>query len=192
MEWIKITEQVEPYLKQGKIDICVDLVTKELKNLPESPFHAITDYRFTNSPLDVSEYLDDFINKESKSFQIGAVYAEMNGFDVNPDLWYFDLFAYETYGGHDDYDWLSHWQSEDYESKTLTGLEDIQIIYENFEFGEYEGNKKDYSQAKNICSLLIVLYFQDLIKKSATLTAGLQEPLLATAHDYDFIFEFSK
>ncbi|NET33843.1 MAG: hypothetical protein F6K19_17790 [Cyanothece sp. SIO1E1] len=50
----------------------------------------------------------------------------MNGFDINPDRWYCDLFTYDTDGGIDDFDWLSDWQSEYYQDYTITGLEDLQ------------------------------------------------------------------
>ena len=188
MDWFELAEQIEPDMRKGDIDACMKRVAEELKKLPETPFHHAVNFRFSNKPQDIADFIADFIRKEKQRIDIKAVYAETNGFDINPDLWFFDLFAYESYGGHEDYDWLSNWQSEDYESMTLTGLEEIQTIYEKYEEGEYE---QDHTEARDLCSLLIVLYFHDLIRKSVPLIKGLNVPILATGHDYDFIYEYS-
>ena len=50
----------------------------------------------------VAKYFNKFIKQESKRFSIKAVYTETNGFDINPDKWFFDLFAFDFYGGHED------------------------------------------------------------------------------------------
>ena len=191
MSWFEIAELITPELRNGDIDTCIKRVTEELLKIPATPFHEIIKYRFTNKPEDVANYIRVFIENEKQRLDIEAIYIEMNGFDINPDLWFFDLFAFDTYGGHDDYDWLSDWKSDDHESMTLTGLEDIQTIYENYNDGAYE-DVNDCSQANDICSLLIVLHFQDLIKKSAALIENLEIPVFATAHDFDFIYEYKK
>lgn len=192
MDWFEIAVQIEPDLRKGNIDTCINRVVEELKKLPDTPFHNVINFRFSNKPHDVAEYFRKFIQKEKGRIDLKAIYTETNGFYINPDLWFFDLCAYEEYGGHDDYDWLSDWQSDDYESMTLTGLEEIQKVYKKFEDGEYEEYKDDYSGARDLCSLLIVLYFQDLIKKSAPIIGDLYVPILATSHDYDFIYEYSR
>jgi hypothetical protein len=50
----------------------------------------------------------------------------MKDFNVNPDLWYRDLFAYKSYGGHDNYnyDWLRDAPSEEFERYIVNGLEE--------------------------------------------------------------------
>jgi len=190
MIWFEIAEIIEPDLRRGDIDTCINRVTEELKKLSATPFHHVINYRFTNKPQDVAEYISQFFQKEKSRIDLKAIYTETNGFDINPDCWYFDLFAYEKYGGHDDYDWLSGWQSDDHESMILTGLEEIQKVYHNFEEGIYKEFEDDYSEARDLCSLLIVLYFQDIIKNSAPLIEDLNVPILATLHDYDFIYEY--
>ena len=50
----------------------------------------------------------------------------MSGFDINPNRWYCDLFAYTADGGYGGFDWLSDWQSEPAEEYTITGLESLQ------------------------------------------------------------------
>lgn len=64
----------------------------------------------------------------------------------------------------------------------------IARISEKDEEGEYE---QDHTEARDLCSLLIILYFHDLIRKSLPLIKGLNVPILATGYDYDFIYEYS-
>ncbi|OQX11240.1 MAG: hypothetical protein BWK80_44925 [Desulfobacteraceae bacterium IS3] len=191
MNWFEIAEQIEPELRKGNLKTCIKRVTEELKKMPKSPFHSVVNFGFTNKIRDVAEYFNNFIRKEKERIDIKAIYVEMNGFDINPELWFFDLFAYESFGGHDNYDWLEDWKSEEYESMTLTGLEAIQEVYAKYEDGEYDDDN-DFSNARDMCSLLIVLYFQDIIRQSASLIKGLKLPILVTAHEYDFIYEYRK
>jgi hypothetical protein len=42
----------------------------------------------------------------------------MNGFDINPGRWFFDVFGYNDYGGHGEYDWLVDCQPDPYDDMT--------------------------------------------------------------------------
>ena len=70
---------------------------------------------------------------------------------------------------------------------TLTGLEALQAVYDSDAF-----RNKDYQQARDFCSLLVVTKFQDLVRRSVPFMCELDAPLLATCHEYDFIAEFRK
>lgn len=115
---------------------------------------------------------------------MAAAYTEMNGFCINPDLWFCDLFAYHQYGGHDDYDWLADWQSEESGSFVIEGLEPLQAVYASDAFRD-----KRFADASMLTDLLVVIKFQDLIRRASRHMQELRFPLLATAHDYDFIYE---
>ncbi|MBF0379048.1 MAG: hypothetical protein HQK72_16445 [Desulfamplus sp.] len=192
--WFDIASKIQPYIKKGDIDSSIKIVINELKEIPDTPFHNVVNCKFRNSPEEIADYITEFIEKERERIDIKSVYIEMNDFDINPDIWFFDLFAYKIHGGHDDYDWLSNWHSDNYSSITLAGAEELQKIYENYENGKYEEeeNEEDYSNARDLASLLIVLYFQKLIKEAAALIDNLQIPILATAHGYDLIYEYDE
>jgi len=190
MNWFEIARQIEPELRKGNLNSCIMRVIEELQKLPKSPFHSVVNFRFTNKVQEVADYFTNFIRKEIERIDIKAIYVEMNGFDINPEEWFFDLFAYETYGGHEDYDWLADWKSDEYESMTLKGLEAIQEVYAKYEDGVYAEENNDFTDTRDMCSLLILLYFQDIIKQSASLIKGFKVPILVTAHDYDFIYEY--
>ena len=133
---------------------------------------------------DVAAHFDAFFRREQKRFEIAAAYTETNDFSINPGRWFFDLFAYDRYGGHDNYDWIAYWQSERFASMTLTGMEALQKVYASPAFHE-----RAYGKACSITDLLVVSRFQRLIHCSAELMSELRFPLLATSHGMDFISE---
>ena|SRR5262245_10026341 len=182
--FFKLQEELAPVLLSGDVAGCENAVATRLKELPHSPFHIVLNLSITNSPEEIASHFDGFFNKEKERFRIATAYTEMNGFDINPDRWFFDVFAYEQYGGHNDYDWLSDWQSHYYPDMTLTGLEALQEVYADDASGAVELN-----DARSLAGLLVVIKFQDLICRAAPHIRELQFSLLATAHDYDFIFE---
>ncbi len=182
--FFELLDELLPVLRAGDLPSCESRIAQELESLPESPFHVALDLKITNNPTDIAAHLGGFIEHESSRFDIAAAYTEMNGFDINPDRWYFDVFAFTTYGGRDDYDWLSDWDSERYPEMTITGLEPLQEAYKDAYHDERFGDASD------IAAILVVIKFQDLIRRSAPFIKQLQFPLLATAHDYnDFIYE---
>jgi hypothetical protein len=66
----------------------------------------------------------------------------------------------------------------------ITGLEALQEIYASDAFRD-----RRFSDACEVTCLLVVIKFQDLIRRAALHMQELRFPLLATAHDYDFIYE---
>jgi len=182
--FFELQKELMPVLRSGDTVSCERAVSERLAALPHSPFHIALDLAITNPPADVAEYFDGFFRQEDSRLKIGAAYTEMNGFDINPDRWFCDAFAFEEYGGHDDYDWLANIQSERYDDMTVTGLERLQEVYASPAFRD-----KRFTDASYISSLLVVTKFQDLIRRAAPHMRELHFPLLATAHDYDFIYE---
>lgn len=180
----ELQDQLSPILRAGDLAQCERVVAHRLSQLPRSPFHRVLDLAITTDPQDVAAGFDEFFEEVGASFKIGAAYAEMNGFDINPELWFFQPFAYEQFGGHDDYDWLADWQGEAEGGIPVEGLEPLQEVYASDAFGEAR-----FEEACSVTSLLVVIRFQDLIRRSASHMRQLRFPLLATAHDYTFIYE---
>jgi len=175
-------EQLTPQLRAGDLVGCEACAGDALRALSKSPFHIAADLAITNDPTEAAKHFDDFFRAESKRFGVRAVYTEMNGFDINPDRWYCDLFAYADDGGLDDFDWLSDWQSKPCEDYTITGLEQLQAVYASKAFQD-EANR----DACYLSSVVVVVKFQRFIQRAAERMTALRVPLYATAHDFDFI-----
>lgn len=187
MSWFEVANELLPKIRVGDTQAAITRISAELKSLPHGPFHQILQLDFANQPKDIATHFDAFLKKQKSQFTVGAVYTETNGFDINPDRWYFDVFAYREYGGYDDYDWLSNWDSGSWPDMPLIGLEPLQEVYGSMAFRD-----QSHHEASEFCSLLVVAKFQDLIRRSLSFMRMLDVPLLATSHDYDFIAELKK
>lgn len=178
-------EQLEPVLRAGNLEACEKTVVEKIRHLPRSPFDLSIEVDISNDPADAAMAFDGFLETEAKRTRIAAAYTEMNGFYINPRLWFCDFFAYTSYGGHGDYDWLSDWQSERFPSYTIRGMEVLQAVYASSAFRE-----ESFEDNERLSSLLVVIKFQKFIKRASAQMTMLRFPLLATAHDFDFIAEF--
>jgi hypothetical protein len=180
-------QQLEPFLRAGELEVCETTIIEKIRQLPRSPFDISLEIEISNDPADAAKHFDDFFDAEARRITISAAYTEMNGFDINPGLWYCDFFAYTMYGGHGDYDWLANWQSESSQHYPICGMEALQAVYASDAFGE-----KSFRDAADLSSLLVVIRFQEFIRCAAARMRLLRFPLLATAHDFDFIAEFNR
>jgi len=177
--------QLGPTLRAGDLEGCERYVVEQLRQLPRSPFDLSIEAAISNDPSDAARSIDHFIEVEAKRITIAAAYSEMNGFDINPALWFCNFFAYSSYGGNDDYDWLSDWQSSDSPRLVIRGMEGLQAV-----FASAEGRKKSLRDSQELSGLLVVIRFQQFIRKAVSEMKLLHFPLLAMAHDFDFIAEF--
>ncbi len=175
-------ERLTPQLRAGELADCESAAVNALLALPASPFHIAADLTITNDPADIARHFDRFFRAESATFDVKAVYTEMNGFDINPDRWYCDLFAYAADGGVDDFDWLSDWQSAHLEDYTINGLESLQAIYASTAFRDPTNRDASY-----MSSLVVVTKFQRFMQRASTAMIDIRAPLYVTAHDFDYI-----
>jgi hypothetical protein len=180
-----VMSELAPAVRKGDVASCETLVVEQLHSLPPSPFHVVLDLSIRNDPADAARHFDRFFESERKRFAIAAAYTEMNGFYINPGRWYCDLFAYASDGGHEDYDWLSDWQSDEFEDYTIHGLEELQAVYAG-----PPGEDRKLKTVREFCDLLVVIRFQRFIQIAAPAMKQLSFPLFVTAHDYDFIAKF--
>jgi hypothetical protein len=182
--FFQLQSDLDPILRAGDLQQCDERIADALRGLPFSPFHIALDLHFTNPPSKVAQQFDAFFNRQRGQFSIAAAYTETNGFDINPKRWYFDFFAYDAYGGTDDFDWLSDWTSGSWPEMTLTGMEALQAVY-----ASNASRDRSMSDARYVTSLLVVSRFQLLIAQAASLMRELHFPLLSTGHDFEYIAE---
>src|SRR5262249_39046091 len=146
---------------------------------------------FSNKPKSVLSAINEFIDACSKEFSIKAVYLEMNGFDINPDRWYFDFFGYTKYGADpQNLEWLCEWKSPHWPQVTLRGLEAVQTDFDWYHAEEIWEDKR-LERAYDLAVLLVMCKFVSLIE--STLAAGPRSrpiPVLATAHEFDIVARF--
>lgn len=175
-----------PALKSGDLDNCSDRLERELRKREETPFHAILDLSISNSPRSVSAHFGHFFERESARFKIAAAYTELNDFNINPNRWYCDTFAFDFDGGNQDYDWLADWRSEVAPGYEITGLEPLQSIFAGSDFHDLRSD-----DARTLCEILVVVKFQKFMQDGFSYMKC-DFPLYVSAHDYDFIAKLQR
>ena len=155
------------------------------------PFSGLVGHSFSNSSDSIIAELNRFISHCETTFRIDSLYLEMNGFDINPDRWYVDFFGYDHYSTvEDDLDWLCDWQSPDFPSMTLIGLEDVQRDFDCYHEKRMYKDKSYKALYETACNLVMskfVLLIEDTLR-SRNLVKPI--PVLATAHDFEPLGRF--
>lgn len=188
---VDLWQSVDTYLRANDIAGAASHLESLLRSEGSDRFTSLADTTFTNPAASVHKHINAFLTACSSQFELRAAYLEMNGFDINYDRWYFDSFGYADFSDDpDDVDWLCNWNSPDWETFTLTGLEQTQD-----DFRWYMENKvwerKTHETAKDIAVLLVMVRFLQLVQSalsSGSLAASV--PILATAHDFDMFGRF--
>jgi len=206
----ELADKLADLLKENKLETAIETAESELRKIPNTEFHKVLDRDLLDLTKELSEFLyafyvsaNEFYNKKKKglfkrkassddSKKLKSIYSEMNGFTINYDLWFINLFAYNINNDLDDLDWLADYDYVFEYAMTIIGFEDLQDVFKNFmESEEKTQNQKD---AFDICELIIVLRLQQLFKNayeenSDRTDSWSQIPILVTAHDYEMIYK---
>ena len=201
----ELTDKLYVLLESKKLDEAISLAEKELKEIPTTDFHKILGRNLLHMTFSLTNYVKEFekstivVLKKKQGFiknlfgsgeviKPVAYYCEMNGFTINYDRWFIDLFSFENYS-LTDWDWLSDFYDSTVNDLTITGFEDnqkvFQDVHENDRFEE-----QNIQKAYEVCELLVILRLQELFKETYNNTKydWSNIPMFVTAHDYDLIY----
>jgi len=202
----ELADKLYGLLESKKLDEAIALAEKKLIEIPTTDFHKILGRNLLHLTSGLASYIKAFENstkgvlKKKQGFvknifgsgreiKPAAYYCELNGFAINYDRWYINLFSFENYS-LTDWDWLSDFYDSASDDLTITGFEDIrkvfQDVHENNRFEELNIKK-----AYEVCELLVILRLQELSREVYKTNKGDWDniPMFVTAHDYDLIFK---
>jgi hypothetical protein len=189
---VRLWNKVDRKFRESDIDGAVRSLETKLAKEPVDRFKGLVNAEFDNTSTSVLSAINRFIRACDKRFEVKAVYLEMNGFDINPDRWYFDFFGYAADGGDPrKSDWLCDFQPVPFRDVTLKGMEAIQAEFAWYHDNEIYNDKR-YTRAYELSVLLVMTKFVALVQ-SALRSSKLAKPIpvLATAHDFDIIARFT-
>jgi hypothetical protein len=178
----RIGLKIQPLLESQQLAEVEQVLLEWLADEPASPYHIIRELQITTPLQDVASYFDEFCITAKAIHPLRAVYTEMNAFTINPDLWFCTAFAFSKHGGRHGYDWLGDFTSSSENCLVISGLEPLQELYERSEKPGTSGV---------LIELLIVVKFQRLLQEALPLMQHLKCPLLAAAHEAEFIVELA-
>lgn len=196
-------EKLTELLKQRKHEEAIVYAEQELREIPSTDFHKILNRDLLHLTGDLGKHLQEFdkstrivlkkklglfkyLFRSAQKRKPAAYYCEMNGFTINYDRWYIDLFSFENYNTQDWY-WLSDFYDV-WGDFTITGFEDIQLVFQDV----HENNRFDEPniiKAYEVCELLVILRLQELFHETykSTKAEWTNIPMFVSAHDYYFI-----
>lgn len=188
-----LAEELNEFLVDNQLEKAVQLAEKELSALPKTDFHKIIGRDLKPLTENLVSYIDSFYKAAKTEIDVKAIYSEMNGFTINYDLWFIDLFAFTQRGGLEDLDWLADFEVSSDDSLVISGFEDLQAVYQDYMEKEKWRNK-ELEAACEICELLVILRLQELFKEAKKLAtiqkaSWINIPVFVTAHDYDLVYE---
>ena len=191
---IELEEKLQKHLNQDDLTSCISLIEKELSSYQDTDFYKIIGRNLLHQTKSLKEYFDRFMETVSSGTLTKVIYAEINGFSINYDLWYVDFFGFDSVGDMEDLDWLADWE-EGNESEIpfmIKGFESIQNAYEKYHENKFWKNQH-IKEAAELCELAVIIKLQELFKKAVEVgksekTSWANLPILVTAHDYDLIY----
>lgn len=202
----ELADKLSELLESQKLDEAIAMAEQELKNIPTTGFHKILDKNLLHLTSDLAKHINEFdkstkeVLKKKQGFikrlfgsgkevKPAAYYCEMNGFTINYDRWFIDLFSFENYS-LTDWEWLSDFYDSTANDFTITGFEEIQKAFEDV----HENNRfeePNIDKAYEVCELLVILRLQELFRETYKLNQGDWDkiPMFITAHDYELIYK---
>ena len=202
----ELEDKLSELLESKKLDEAIAMAEQELKNIQTTDFHKILDKNLLHLTSDLAKHIIEFdkstkeVFKKKQGFlknlfgsgkevKPAAYYCEMNGFTINYDRWFIDLFSFENYS-LTDWEWLSDFYDSTANDLTITGFEEIQKAFEDV----HENNRfeePNIEKAYEVCELLVILRLQELFRETYKLQQGDWDkiPMFITAHDYELIFK---
>lgn len=184
-----LIDHLDPAIRLADLKQCIDVANNCLKNIPATPFHIVSDLNFTNDPKAVAASFDYCFSEERKrGTNFKSVYTETNGFPHNADQWYFNWFAYDYTTDVFDFEYLGFgWESQEYDSIVLSGMEELQALYSD------DDNWIDQNEfAMQACECIVIFKFADLIQRATGEMEHFDLPMVASSHDTGIQFQFKR
>ena len=191
----RVERAVAGWVRKANLEPAIARCEKELTSLPATEYQRALGRSWLKQVDDAAKWLARFFQKSNAAITVRALYCEMNRFEINPDKWYVDGFAYDFWGDPEDIGWLCGWKIETGKSKcVLRGMEDLQALFHR----DADGPPPAQRASSELVILLLTLRMQELMHAAAMKARDMgtlpeDVPVLATAHDCDLMcFSYGK
>lgn len=174
IDW-EVSRQYKAHLDDGDLPGAIAFISEKMRELPQGPFDVALELEITSAPEKVAAWFRSCLAAAGEVEPVRAAYVELNGFDINTDVWYFDFLAFREDPGFDDgvgYSDGWHWASE--ESFSLEGLEPLQRVFA-------DNRELIRTNAGVYAALLVLLKYFALVDAATKLLSPRDFPLAAGA-----------
>lgn len=196
---IELSEKLQKLLQVNKIAECIEIVEDELIQQPKNDFRKIIGNKeLLNQAKKLNKALGKFYKSANKKIYAKSMCAELNKISLNPSNWEIEMYAYDNYGGSEDYKWLEEWQHENKDSDNfiLKGFEEIQKTFRTFK-NLKESEKESMAISAELCEILVLLRLMELFEAAQNLAIEKEKkwinvPLIVKADGNELIFKLFK
>lgn len=177
-------------IKIEEIDKAIELTEAELLKIPKNDFHKIIGRNLFHLIDDANEFLNAVFEKSTEEIvNVKSIYCEMNGFTINPDLWFVTGMSFSFCNDLTDTDWLADYDHFFEMALVIEGYEDLQKIYEDY----VQNEKWEYEDSAELCAIIITLrlleLFRETYKRFKDKSEWTKIPVFVTSHDSELIFK---
>ena len=195
---LELSGKLQNLLHENKIAESIESAENELKKQPKTNFQKIIGRKeLLKQSKKLNKWIGKFYKSANKKIYLKSLCAEMNRIAMNPHNWYIDIFAYDNYGGNQNFDWLGEWQHEnpDKASFTIKGFEDIQKAFRKFR--DDKSKNETLSISAKLCEVLIILRLFELFEAAQNLAKEKEKkwikvPVIVKADGNELIYELKK
>lgn len=189
---MNLEEKVQQWISSDQLEIAIETLENALRSKPATGFHLIIGSNFIPLKEGLFDFLEQFYRFAKKEISVKAIYAEMNGFSINTDLWFIQLFGFSECGDTTDTDWLADYEFHKDMILPIIGLEKLQAAFRDY-LDHERWNEPGMEDTRELCEWLIILRLQQAFREMKKLArekkakwAGV--PVFVTAHDYELIY----
>jgi len=192
---LELSGKLQNLLQENKIAECIEIAENELEKQPKTNFQKIIGREeFLKQSKKLNKWIGKFYKSANKKIYLKSLCAQMNRVAMNPDNWDLDIFAYDNYGGLQNYNWLEEWQHEnpDKDSFNIKGFEDIQKAFKKFR--DDKSKNETLSISAELCEVLIILRLFELFEAAQNLAKKKEKnwikvPVIVKADGNELIYE---
>jgi|ERR1043165_10034704 hypothetical protein len=199
MTYEETKAQIKTHANKDEYEEAILLAEQLLYTVSTTDFHKVIGRDLLSLTGGAAGFITDFYNEALKQIDVKAMYFEMNGFGINPDLWFFNAYGLNFCGNPDDPEdesWLADYQYYYKYACVISGYEDIQAATK-----DHLDNKryKDPVQrdAKDYSETVVSLRYLQLMKNVARFAVENDMPwksipFFANSHDDGMLYKSIK
>ena len=190
MNVYEFENSISELIKAGEIDEAIVLTEAELNKIPKNDFHKIIGRNLLNLTDDTDEFLNAVYQKSIEEISnVESIYCEMNGFTINPDLWFVTGMSFTFCNDLDDTDWLADYDFFFEMALVIKGYEDLQKTYRDY----VKNEKWDLEDSADLCAIIITLRLLELFRETFKIFKDKSDwtkiPVFVTSHDSELIYK---
>ncbi len=192
---IELSGKLKKLLQENKIAACIEIAEDELIQQPKNNFRKIIGRKdLLKQAKKLNKLIGKFNKSANKKIYVKSICAELNKIALSPDNWDIEMYAYDNFGGSQNFDWLNEWQHEnkDRDNFSLKGFEDLQKAFKKYKEAD-EAEKEAKSISAKLCEILVILRLFELFE--ATYKLALEDekkwtknPLIVKADGNELVY----